>query len=82
MTDNSDDRSGLGLIQWNINVSVAARASRADCHNDLRNMLLDGGPSALPQDHNGNFATGEVLLVAQIAVCSYQYLKSPQLRRR
>ena len=39
-------------------------------------MSLYGTPSALAQDDDGDFAAGKILLIAEIAVCGDQNLKS------
>jgi hypothetical protein len=64
------------LIERDVHFSVGAGSGHVDGGNHLRDMPLNGAPSALAQNDHGDFAAGKVLLVGQIAVSGDQDIKS------
>src|SRR5215471_12158611 len=75
LSHSSIDTFYLLLVKGYLNLCITAGAGRVNCRNYLCNVPLDDAPTALTQDHESNFAAGEVLLIPEIAVGSHHHFK-------
>ena len=57
-------------------LGIAARFGGIDRGHNFGNVGLDDGPASFAENDKGDFATGKVLLIADIPVSRYQYFKS------
>ena len=67
---------GKLVFVWNIDLEEAARQCRVHRRDDPRKMEFDIRPLLVPQNNDGNFAAGEILLIANVFVGRQQQFKT------